>query len=83
MIAEAILVVMTSQESFNHLAIHLVTIIIYFVHGELLSKKDRDSQTGQLTFRIYTGYEIGPWIPYKGENIKLEFDEIAIEDTSL
>ena len=76
--------VMTSQESFNHLAIHLVTIIIYFVHGELLSKKDRDSRTGQLTFRIYTGYrKIGPWIPNKGENIKLEFDEIAIEDTSL
>ena len=83
MIAEAILVVMTSQESFNHLAIHLVTIIIYFVHGELLSKKDRDWRTGQLTIRIYTGYEVGPWIPSKGENIKLEFDEIAIEDTSL
>ena len=83
MIAEAILVVMTSQESFNHLAIHLVTIIIYFVHGELLSKKDRDSRTGQQTVWIYTGYEIGPWIPNTGENIKLEFDEIAIEDTSL
>ena len=83
MIAEAILVVMTSQESFNHLVIHLATIIIYFVHGELLSKKDRDSRTGQQTVWIYTGYEIGPWIPNTGENIKLEFDEIAIEDTSL
>ena len=83
MIAEAILVAMTSQESFNHLAIHLVTIITCFAHGELLSKKDRDSRTGQQTVRIYTGYEIGPWIPNKGENIKLEFDEIAIEDTSL
>ena len=75
--------VMTSQESFNHLAIHLVTIIIYFVHGELLSKKDRDSRTRQLTVRIYRGYKIGPWIPIEGENIKLEFDEISIEDTSL
>ena len=44
MIVEVIMVVMTSTESFNHLAIQRVTIITYFVHGESLCKKVWDSR---------------------------------------